>query len=74
MNTSYELANAYEYSLGNREKALFYYKAYKEGLILYIEKLKRKETEESDEIARSSKILADLTEFIEELENSAKRK
>lgn len=73
MNTYYTLANLNEYKVWNREKALLYYKLYRESLILYIDKLKEKESDESEEIARSTQILKDLEKFIKELEPSRER-
>lgn len=74
MNTYYILANMNEFSLKNRKKALEYYKLYKESLHLYINTLKEKDSDESEEIKRTEKILVDLEKYIKDLQVSSARK
>jgi tetratricopeptide (TPR) repeat protein len=74
MNVYYILANLNEYSLRNRKKALEYYKLYKDSLVAYIERLKKKDVDETEEINRTSKMLTDLEDFIKKLGVSGERK
>lgn len=73
MNVYYLLANLNEYKIRDREKAFSYYELYKDSLIAYIERLKKKEGDESEEIVRSTQILKDLGKFIKELKASRER-
>lgn len=73
MNVYYLLANLNEYRIRDRKKAFYYYQLYKDSLIAYIERLKKKDRDESEEIARSTQILKDLEKFIKELEASRER-
>lgn len=73
MNVYYSLAGLNEYRIWDRKKALYYYNMYRESLIGYIDRLKGKDSDESKEIARSSKILTDLETYIKQLEISRER-
>lgn len=72
MTTYYTIANIYENSLKNNTEALVYYKLYREGLVEYLEGLRKKENPDSSDIEEALSSIKYLDKHIESLQKKAK--